>query len=162
MSGDGRCAGLERQPSGSDDDLYEIIGGKSGDGELGRNGECGRIRQHDVAGKMHHRANRAVVVGRAGDVTIAVRQDLAGGLIDDAYGRRAEQILGMDVRERERQLQQQREEPEARAELPSGSPCAHIRHAGQGVRGSGLSISRQRGGWATLPHTAAATQLTAR
>jgi hypothetical protein len=129
MSGGRRRAGLKRQTARNDGG-DEILGGKNRDGEIGRNRERGRIRQDDRAGKMHGGADRTVVVGRAGGVAILIPacRRVAGGLLGDAGRGRADHILGMDMPERERQLQQQREEPEARAEAPYRPQSAHLRH----------------------------------
>src|ERR1051326_1585978 len=133
MSGGRRCAGLKRQAAGNDGGS-EVVRGKDRNRELGGQGNRGRLRRDDRSREMHDRADRAVVVGRAGGVAIlvAVSQRLAG-LLGDPGPCRAEQIRGMDVREAERQLQQQREEPEARAEAPYRPKPALRGPPGEGV-----------------------------
>ena len=177
MSGGRGRAGLKWQTA-RDDGGDEIPGGKIRAGEFGRNRERGRIRHDDRAGKMHCGADRTVVVGRAGGVAILIPtcRRVAGGLLGDAGRGRADHILGMDMPERKRQLQQQRKEPEARAEAPYRPQSAHVRHPALGRRkcytitldatafaaavkavdAAGLSISRQRDPWATLPFPLAA------
>jgi hypothetical protein len=129
MSGGRRRAGLKWQPA-RDDSGDEILGGKGRNGELGRQCKRRRIRQHDRAGEMHDGADRAIVVRRTGSVAIlvALGRRGAGRRFSDSGCARAENVLGMNMREGERELQEQREEPEARAQPPSLSPCAHLRH----------------------------------
>jgi hypothetical protein len=169
MSGGGRCAGLERQAT-DDDGRDEIIGGKGRNGERGRQRKRGRIRHDDCAGEMHDGADRAFVVRRAGSlaILIAVGRRRSGRALSDCGRACAEHVRGMNMREGQRELQQQREEPEARAEPPSGPPCAHLRHpqsaellhyyiearpwraAVKPVETAGASISRPRDPRATL------------
>ena len=120
---------MERRTA-RNDDRNEVVGRENREAELGRERKHLRGRQHDRTRKVHDGADGAVVVRRAGSVTIlrgTCRLRL-GGHRSNAGSGRPKQILGMHVAERQRQLQQQREEPEARAKAPYRPQSAHPCH----------------------------------
>jgi hypothetical protein len=125
MSGGRGCAGLKRKAA-RNKGRVKVDGRKMRRRELGGHGQRRRVRYDDRPGEMHDRANRAVVVGCSRNMAIRVAAARLGLIRDLARAaRRGKDVVGMDVRERQRQLQQQREQPEGRAETPYRSKGAH-------------------------------------